>query len=125
MKRGVLVLTGAFALVASLPSQGAPPAPEQGKALLLGTDTSKARVLFRKLDDGPILWASPTSLGTKLSADPGHHNINVMCEFKSSGVTRLVPGNVAIDVEAGQVYDVAGVLAADELKCNVTVSKHS
>jgi hypothetical protein len=125
MKAGAFTLIGAVALMASLTSAAAPPVPENGKALLLGTDTSKTRVLFRKLDDGPLLWIAPMTLGTKLSLDPGHHTVSVMCEFESYGMNRLVPGTIAIDVEAGHVYDVTGKLASDELKCDVAVSKHS
>lgn len=99
-----------------------PPIPDEGKALLLGTDTAAARILFRKLDDGPILWVTPTSLGTKLSVEPGHHNLSVMCDFTSAGVSRLSPGNVAIDVEAAHVYDVVGSLDQSGLKCVVRVS---
>jgi hypothetical protein len=125
MKARVSTLIGGIALIATLTSMAAPPAPEDGKALLLGTDTSKARVLFRKLDDGPLLWIAPMTLGTKLSLDPGHHTLNVMCQFNSYGMSRLVPGTIAIDVEAGHVYDVTGTLASGELKCDVAVSKHS
>jgi hypothetical protein len=124
MKHSHLVLIGAFVLVASLPTQGAPPAAEPGKALLLGTDTAKARVLFRKIDDGPVLWHFRHSLGTKLSVDPGHHNLNVLCHFNSPGVILSVVGNVEIDVEAGQIYDVAGDLASDQQNCDVVFSKH-
>lgn len=125
MKRLVPLLVGALTVFANSSLWAAPPAPEQGKALLLGTDTAAARILFRKIDDGPVLWVSPTSLGSKLSVDPGHHNLSVMCEFKSSGMSRLSPGNVSIDVEAGHVYDVVGSLDASGLKCIVTVSSHS
>jgi hypothetical protein len=125
MKPGVFTLCSAVVLMASHTSMAASPVPEEGKALLLGTDTSKARVLFRKLDDGPLLWTAPMTLGTKLSLDPGHHTLSVMCEFTSRGVNRLVPGTIAIDVEAGHVYDVTGTVASGELKCNVSVSNHS
>src|SRR5215467_10219882 len=91
-------LITALAVLASMSSRSAPPAPENGKALLLGTDTAKVRVLFRSLDGGPVLWTTSTSLGTKLSVDPGHHALNVMCEFKSPGMTRMTQGNADIDV---------------------------
>ena len=114
----------AITIGARLAIAATPIAPDAGKALLVGTDTSKMRVLFRKLDDGAILWTSPTSLGTNLTVEPGHHSLNVMCQFKSPGMTQIVPGDVAIDVEVGRTYDVAGSLDSHG-KCNVTVSVRS
>jgi hypothetical protein len=128
MRQGVALL-GALIATATGICSGTSPAvgasPQEGKALLIGTDTSKMRVLFRKLDDGAILWTSPTTLGTKLSAEPGHHNLNVMCEFKTPGETQMIAGNVAIDLVTGRVYDVAGALDQRSEKCNVTVTGRS
>lgn len=107
------------------PALCAPPTPETGRALLLGAETSRAHVLFRRLDDAPIIWASPTSLGSKLSVLPGHHELGVMCEFRSSGAKQSIPGNLPIDVEAGHVYEIAGSLERDGRSCNLTVSKRS
>jgi hypothetical protein len=84
MKRRVVLLVATIAITASFRAGSAPAVPEEGKVLLMGTDTSKMRVLFRKLDDGAVLWTSPTTLGAKLSVEAGHHNLSVMCEFKSS-----------------------------------------
>ena len=109
----------------SLPGLAAPPTPEAGKALLLGAEKSRAHVLFRRLDDAPIIWASPTSVGSKLSVLPGHHELGVMCEFKSSGGKQFIPGNLSIDVEAGHVYEIEGSLEPDGRSCNLTVSKRS
>jgi hypothetical protein len=128
MRRGVVLLCASIAIGTGICSEAAPAVaatPEAGKALLIGTDTSKVRVLFRKLDDGAILWTSPTTLGGKLSAEPGHHNLNVMCEFKTPGETQIIAGNVAVDLVAGRVYDVAGTLDQGAEKCNVTVTGRS
>src|SRR5450432_3125680 len=124
--RPVAVLLGALIATAAGGAFGAAPAgPEEGKSLLIGSDTAKMRVFFRKLDDGAILWTSPTSLGTHLSAAPGHHKLNVMCEFKSPGVTQMIAGDLAVDLEAGHVYDLTGTLDQGVRKCNVTITRRS
>ena len=124
MKQSAALIACAIAICANLALSATLVAPADGKALLVGTDTSKMRVLFRKLDDGAVLWTSPTSLGTNLTVEPGHHNLNVMCQFKSPGMTQFVPGDVVIDVEVGRTYDVTGRLDSHG-KCNVTVSVRS
>jgi hypothetical protein len=117
---GLLLVLG---ISASLALKAAAPVPEDGKALLVGAESAKVRVLFRTLDDGPVLWTSPTSLGTKLSVAPGPHKVNVMCEFKGNGFTQMVPGNVSIDAAAGHIYDVSGALDAGARACNVKASR--
>lgn len=124
MKRVAPTLIWA-AMASSFPALAAPPTPEAGKALLLGAETSKAHVLFRRLDDSPIIWAAPTSLGSKLSVLPGHHELGVVCEIRSAGVTQSIPGNLSIDVEAGHVYEIGASLERDSRSCNLTVSKRS
>ena len=108
MNRCAVAVSVTLGLSMSLALQAATPVPEEGKALLLGADSSRTRVLFRTLDDGPVLWTSPTSLGTKLSVAPGSHKVNVMCEFKGNGYTQMVPGNVVVEAVAGHVYQISG-----------------
>ncbi len=121
-----LTVLGALGAAASLPSGADPAVAEDGKALFVATDTAITRVLFRSLDHhAPILWISPNTLGTKLSVAPGHHHIEVVCEFKSSGRTLITTGNAEVDVEVGHVYDVAALLNPSGQKCDVTVTSRS
>jgi hypothetical protein len=122
MTRHWIPIVLVVAVVAGAPLRSTPIAAEAGKALLLGTDTSKVRVLFRTVDDGPLLWVAPTKLGTKVSLLPGHHELTVMCEFKSSGMTQLVAGRLSVDVEEGHIYTVAGALDGSARKCDVSIS---
>jgi len=116
-------LACALAVAASLPSSPAATVPDDGKALLIGTDTPTPRVLFRTLDDGPMLWASPGTLGSKLSVEPGHHRLHVTCQFTSEGNTLVTAGNVEFDVEVGHVYDVTAILDQSGQKCDVKVTR--
>ena len=124
MKRIASTLLGAT-MACVLNAHSAPPVPEAGKALIVGAGASRARILFRKLDDAPIIWATPGSADGELTVIPGHHELGVMCEFKSSGKTQWIPGSVPIDVEAGHVYEITGSLERDGRSCNLTVSKRS
>jgi len=112
-----------LAVSANLPSSPAPTVPDDGKALLIGTDTSTMRVLFRTLDHGPVLWASPGILGSKLSVEPGHHRLHVTCQFTSTGNSLVTAGNVEFDVEGGNIYDVTAILDQSGQKCDVKITK--
>jgi hypothetical protein len=92
-------------------------------SLLVGTNTSTARVLIKSVDNGPTLWASPGALGTKVTIKPGVHKVTVVCE--SQGSLNFVPGEVTIDVQPGHTYDLAGSVAPGTDRCNVSATMRS
>lgn len=114
--------------------------PKDGAALLVGADTAKVRVLIRRIDEGPVLWATPSTLGTRASILPGHHHVQVMCDFKNLVATPLVPselsnnevpldvirpGDLTLEASVGHVYDLLGTLSQDGDRCDVSISSRS
>lgn len=106
-----------FLSLASLGAAFAGDEPE--KAKLRGADTSSLKVMIRTIDDGEILWAGNYQLGTQAEVAPGQHKINVMCEFRYSWGTKLMPGNVTLDFEPGKTYDLVGAVSSDEKQCEI------
>jgi hypothetical protein len=103
-------------------SQGAavhPPA----NSLLIGADTSTARVLIKSVDNGQTLWASPGALGSKVTITPGVHKVAVVCE--SEGSLHFAPGEVTIDVQPGRTYDLTGSVSPGSDRCNVSATVRS
>lgn len=156
MRRSALLLAGggialALAVVAFLlryapktsgpvTAQASPAAPEEGASVLVGADTPEVRVLIWRIDEGPVLLTTPTTLGTRASIRPGDHRVNVVCEFKDlvaappllpsdlSNDVRfgtLVGGDVSVEVGVDKVYDLRGALSKDGESCDVSVSSRS
>lgn len=92
---------------------------DSGKAKLHGEDSSSIKVMIRTIDDGEILWVGNYKLDTKAEVVPGSHKINVMCEFRFSWGTKLLPGDITLEFEAGKIYDLVGTASADETRCEV------
>lgn len=118
-------LFGLVAVTASIvgcASQGTAVRPA-ANSMLIGVDNSNARVLIKRVDNGPILWAAPNALGSKVTITPGVHKVEVVCEAGGSG--HIVPGNVTIDVQPGRTYDLAGSVAPGTNECNVTATSRS
>jgi hypothetical protein len=122
MKSSFLTLALVSAVILGCASQSAP-VRQPTTSLLIGTDSSTARVLIKSVDNGPTLWASPGALATKASIKPGRHKIDVVCE--SQGSLHFAPGDVTIDVEPGHTYELVGALAAGASRCNVSASIRS
>lgn len=114
-----LLLSGASMMGCA--SESAAAAHQPRTALLVGVSTSTARVLIKSVDDGPTLWANQGALGRKVSIIPGRHKVAVMCEIQDSRLL-FVPGDVTIDVQAGQIYDLVGSLAQGARRCDVSAS---
>ena len=93
-----------------------------GDALLIGENSSSLKVMIRTIDDGEILWVGNYSLGTNAVIAPGEHEVNAMCEFKYSWGTKLVPGNININVQQNTDYELTGRLANDKKSCDLSVS---
>ena len=108
--------------LAGCASQSTPVAREPATSLLIGSGNSGARVLIRRVDDGPTLWVSEGMLGSKVSIRPGHHKVEVMCQFAEAGAM-FAPGEFVIDVEPGHVYDLVGSLARNPTRCDVAVTR--
>jgi hypothetical protein len=98
---------------------------EPDKAKLRGEDSKSLKVMIRTVDDGEILWAGNYTLGTKAEVAPGLHKINVMCEFRFSWGTKIMPGDIALDFEAGKTYDLVGTASADDKRCEVKANIRS
>lgn len=122
MKFRLLVLALVSAAILGCASQSVPARPPT-TSLLIGTDSSSARVLIKSVDNGPTLWASPGALATRASITPGHHKIDVVCEFRGS--LHFAAGDVTVDVVPGHTYDLVGSLAPGATRCNVSASIRS
>lgn len=92
------------------------------KVRIEGVDSPTVKVMIRTVDDGDILWVGGYSLGTKASVSPGSHKLSVMCEFRQSWGSRLSPGQITIEAEAGKTYRLTGAEGPDSGDCVVTVS---
>lgn len=92
-------------------------------SLLIGADTSNARVLIKSVDSGPTLWSAPGMLGSKVTIKPGVHKVEVVCQSEGSG--HFVSGNVTIDVQPGHTYDLVGSIAPGTDVCNVSATSRS
>ena len=112
------LVLGAVSSLMACAVQSAPAGQQAQTATLDGSGTSGVRVLIESVDSGPRLYVSRGTLGTKVSIVPGHHTVNVMCEFTGSKFL-LLPGEVIIDVQAGHVYQLVGTLAEHPKRCNV------
>jgi hypothetical protein len=84
-------------------------------AKLQGTDTGPLRVLIRQIDDGALLWVGKFKLGTTAVVVPGHHKVNVMCEFRQSWGTELKPGEVTVEADPDRIYDLVGKRSQDDV----------
>lgn len=93
----------------------------KGEAQLIGENSSNLKVMIRTIDNGDILWVGNYKLGTKASVKLGVHNINAMCEFKYSWGTKLVPGDITINIESDAKYKITGQLSKDEKRCELSV----
>lgn len=91
------------------------------EAKLIGESNKNLKVMIRNIDDGEILWVGNYQLGTKASIKPGEHKINAMCEFQYSWGTKIVPGEITINAEAGASYKILGSLSHDETTCELSV----
>jgi hypothetical protein len=103
-------------------SQGTAVRPP-ANSLLIGADTSSARVLIKSVDNGPTLWASPGVLTTKATITPGVHRIEVVCE--SEGSLHFLTGDLTIDVQPGHTYELVGSVARGANRCDVSASVRS
>jgi len=92
-----------------------------GDALLIGENSSSLKVMIRTIDEGDILWVGSYTLGTSAIIEPGNHKVNVMCEFKFSWGTKLVPGNIQINTQSNTDYKITGRLSSDEKSCDLSV----
>jgi len=114
------LFTAAAACAAIIGCAGQPAAVKGQPALLVGAQASGARVLIKSVDDGPTLWAQPGALGSRVTINPGHHKVAVMCELG----THFVDAVVTLDVRPGQTYDLTGAPAEGTNGCNVTALGH-
>ena len=92
---------------------------EPVQAQLQGTDTSRFRVLIRKIDGGEVLWVGKFKLGTTAVVAPGQHTVEVMCEVHELSREQLRPGRVTLAVEAGRTYDLVGTPSVEGMSCNL------
>jgi len=117
-----LFAAAAVSLMMGCASQSAPvSAPAQQAALLIGTESPAGRVLIKSVDNGPTLWASRGALGSKVTIRPGRHTIEVMCELEG----HFLSGEVTLDVQPGQVYELSGSQAPGASKCSVSARSRS
>ena len=112
----------AASFVAVVLAAAATASAEDATGTLDGNQGGDMRVLIRKIDDGPILWAGGYQLGTGAKIAAGHHDVSVMCELTQGGMVMLAPGSLSIDVEANKIYKLAGTLSSDQKKCAVTAA---
>jgi hypothetical protein len=91
------------------------------EAKLVGASNKNLKIMIRNIDDGEILWIGNYQLGTKASIKPGERKISAMCEFKYSWGTKIVPGEITINAEAGASYKISGSLSDDEATCQLSV----
>jgi hypothetical protein len=99
------------------------PPPQPMTSLLVGADSSSARVRIKSVDNGPTLWASRGELTTRATITPGRHMIEVVCE--SEGALHFAPGAVIIDVLPGHTYDLTGSMGPGATRCNVSATTRS
>jgi hypothetical protein len=97
-----------------------PPAPTVRNATLIGGDNAGMRVFIKRVDDGPILWAHPGALATRVTITPGQHRVSVMCEDGASGGFLL--GDISLDVQSGRTYDLAGSAQSGAKNCEVSAT---
>jgi len=100
-------------------------AADSSQVSIVGADTSTMKVLVRKIDEGEILWVGQYKLGTRASTTAGSHKINVMCQFIDPAFTEYWPGNVTIEAQAGEVYNLTGAPSKDGKSCDVQAAKGS
>jgi hypothetical protein len=119
VKRESIRALGLVAIVAGCSTLPQQIEKAEGRVLVKGNNTSAVRVLIRTVDGGDVLWIDGDDLGSEAWLDPGHHSIGVMCRFQSSWGTRVVPGQVEIDVVAGSTTRLDGTIDADGKRCLV------
>jgi hypothetical protein len=97
-----------------------PPGPTARNATLIGGDNSGMRVFIQRIDDGPIPWAHPGALTTRVTITPGQHRVSVMCEGGASGGFLL--GDFSLDVQPGRTYDLAGSAPSGAKSCEASAT---
>ncbi len=95
--------------------------PELDEGLLIGEDSSDVKVMIRTIDQGQILWVGSYKLGTTAPISIGEHNVSIICEFTYPWGTKLVPGNLNIDVAPDTTYKIKGELSIDDKRCLVSI----
>lgn len=121
MKFGTRALAAAAAALGALAGCAAQPAAVAGPpAVVTGADTDTTRILIKSVDDRPTLYVSPGALGHRITVDPGHHTIHVICDVQGSWVSKDVP----IDAQSGQAYQIVGSTVSGPDKCDVKLAGH-
>jgi len=93
-----------------------------GQGFLSGADNSKLRLLIRTINEGEILWVGNYKLGTQSPIEVGSKKVSVMCEFFYSWGTKMMPGEITIDIKADVTYKLNGTPSADDKTCVISAN---
>ena len=117
----LFILIELSASIVGCASQGTAVQPP-ANSLLIGGDSSSARVLIRSVDNGPTLWSAPGMLTRKAVIKPGVHK-TVVCE--SEGSLHFASGELTLEVQPGHTYELHGSVAPGADRCDVSASVRS